>query len=91
MKRNKGSIIKDIMEEINKYNDDIKNGTATEDMSTVLERACKKAGIKINNKEIKEKAKELNGNAKDTLNVNEFLKMLDEKLDELDDTNEQLL
>ena len=85
MKRSKGSIIKDIMEEINKYNEDIKNGTATEDMSTVLERACEKAGIKISNKEIKEKAKELNSDVKDTFDVNEFLKMLDEKLD---DTNE---
>ncbi len=88
MKRSKGSIVKDIMEEINKYNEDIKNGTATEDMSTVLEHACKKAGIKISNKEIKEKAKELNSNAKDTFDVNEFLKMLDEKINELDDTTE---
>ena len=88
MKRSKGSIVKDIMEEINKYNEDIKNGAATEDMSTVLERACKKAGIKISNKEIKEKAKELNSNAKDTFDVNEFLKMLDEKINELDDTTE---
>lgn len=88
MKRSKGSIVKDIMEEINKYNENIKNGTATEDMSTVLERACKKSGIKISNKEIKEKAKELNSNAKDTFDVNEFLKMLDEKINELDDTTE---
>lgn len=88
MKRSKGSIVKDIMEEINKYNENIKNGTATEDMSTVLERACKKAGIKISNKEIKEKAKELNSNDKDTFDVNEFLKMLDEKTNELDDTTE---
>ena len=87
MKKIKGSIIKEIINEVNEYNESVKNGTATEDMATVLKRACKKAGVNISDKEIKRKSKEINGTSKDSFDIDELIKELDKKLDELDNQN----
>jgi ribosomal protein L12E/L44/L45/RPP1/RPP2 len=80
MKISRDSLAKEVREEINKYNESVKNGTATEDMASVLNRVCEKAGIEVDNKKVEEMALDLKSGSSD-----ELIEMIDKRLAELEE------
>ena len=79
MKISRNSLAKEVREEINKYNEAVKNGTATEDMASLLNRICEKTGIEVDNKKVEAMALDLKKNS------DELIEMIDKKLAELEE------